>query len=97
VIEQRRSEDKGAMCWLAARLSQMWDFIDKRDIDKHIVAAIIILYGTAKLTAWGIRFAERWLEAGHAIPGSEVALVVGAVLAPYMMVASVVAGFYFRR
>jgi hypothetical protein len=91
VIERRR---------FAARLSEAWDFIDKRDIDKHAVAAIIIIYGTLKLTSWGIAFAERWMDAvkaGHAIPGSEVALVVGAVLAPYMMVAGVVVGFYFKR
>jgi hypothetical protein len=63
VIERRQ---------FAARLSEAWDFIDKRDIDKHAVAAIIIIYGTLKLTSWGIAFAERWMgcgESGARYPG----------------------------
>lgn len=90
MIEQRRADDKGVLCWMAARLSQAWDWIDNRDIDKHAVS-LAILYGTAVVTRWAMRFAEEGDR-----PGLEVAAIIGAVLAPYMALQAAAIAWYFR-
>lgn len=93
-IEARRAEDQHGWrlitCWLARRLSEAWDWIDKRDIDKHAVS-LAILYGTAKVTTWGMRFAEHGDR-----PGLEVAAIIGAVFAPYMALQAAAIAWYFR-
>lgn len=100
-----RPGDKGFWCAVARRFSDVWDFIDDRDIDKHATALSIItffLWGTVKLTQWGMHYADAWMEAAkvHAIPGTEVALVLGAVLGPWSLlvgaVLSFVVSFYFK-
>lgn len=94
-----RNEDRG---WLA----RWWNFIDDRDIDKHVVAVgitIFFLIGTIKTMVWAAEAAKAWLQAvqtGHAVAGSDMALVIGAVLAPWSLIAGivlpVVIGQYFR-
>lgn len=106
-----RASDKGFWCVVALRLSQFWDFIDKRDIDKHATAvAIITAYvtGTFYIMLWAMRFVERWLSAAElvdgaeqkAIAGSEVAMVLTAMLGPWSLLGSVVISavisFYFK-
>lgn len=88
--EQRRATDRGWLCWLALRLSEAWDWIDKRDIDKHAVS-IVILLGTWEITRWAMRFAEHGNR-----PGLEVAVIIGAVGAPYMALQAAAIAFYFR-
>lgn len=88
---QRRRTDKGTLCWLAMRASELWDWIDKRNIDKHVVAAAI-LFGTIKVTEWAMQFAKDL----HDRPGIEVAAVIAAVLAPYMALQAAAIAFYFR-
>lgn len=90
MIEQRRSEDRGWLCWFAGRASQAWDWIDKRDIDKHAVS-LAVLYGTIKVTAWSMHFAEHGDR-----PGIEVAAIIGAVAAPYMALQAAAISFYFK-
>lgn len=90
MIERRRAEDKGALCWLAQRASQAWDWIDARDIDKHAVS-LAILWGTVKVTSWAMRFAEHGDR-----PGLEVAAIIGAVSAPYMALQAAALAFYFK-
>jgi len=87
---RRRAGDEGLLCRIALRAGQFWDFIDKRDIDKHLVS-LGIFYGTIKLTTWGITFAERLIDK----PGLEVAAIIGAVLAPYMALQAAAIKFYF--
>lgn len=89
-IEQRRSDDQGWLCWLASRLSQAWDWIDKRDIDKHAVS-LAILSGTIFITHWAMGYAERGDR-----PGLEVAAIIAAVLAPYSALQAAAIAFYFR-
>lgn len=101
-----RASDKGFWCAVARRFSDVWDFIDDRDIDKHATALSVItffLWGTVKLTQWGMGYADTWMETakgGHTIAGSEVALVLGAVLGPWSLlvgaVLSLVVNFYFK-
>ncbi len=109
-LENRRAEDqKGfryAMCWCAQRLSEFWDFVDKRDIDKHVTAQVIIwafLIGTYDMTRWGYTFANNWLQAvkdGKVISGTEVAAVLAAIGGPWSLlvgaVLSIVVNFYFK-
>jgi|SRR3990167_845403 len=73
--------------------SQLWDFIDARDIDKHVVS-LVILWGTWKLTAWGMEFASLVFTTEKS--GLEIAAVVAAVTAPYMALQAAAIHFYFR-
>lgn len=91
MIEQRRSSDVGWLCVLAARCSQAWDWIDKRQIDKHAVS-LAILYGTIRVTAWAMDFAVTHGEKS----GVEAAAIIAAVSAPYMALQAAAIGFYFR-
>lgn len=90
MIEQRRSEDTGWLCWLAMRCSQAWDWIDKRDIDKHVVS-LAILSGTVFITQWAMHYAEHGDR-----PGIEVAAIIASVSAPYMALQAAAIAFYFR-
>lgn len=88
---RRRRGDDGILCLIALRASQFWDFIDKRDIDKHAVS-LAILFGTVKVTTWGMHFAEQFSWR----PGVELAAIIAAVLAPYMALQAAALGFYFK-
>lgn len=72
----RRRTDKGWLCWLAVRLSELWDFVDRRDIDKHFIS-IVVMYGTVKITTWAMAYAEKF-------QGANTPLILAAVTAPYM-------------
>ena len=37
--------------------TQLWDWIDKRNIDKHILS-VGVFWGTVKLTDWAMLFAS---------------------------------------
>jgi hypothetical protein len=87
-ILTRRSDD-GWLCWIAARLSQAWDWIDKRDIDKHVVS-LAILYGSTLILDWAMKFAEHGNR-----PGLEIAAIIAAVTAPYMALQTAAIKFYF--
>jgi hypothetical protein len=87
-------------------LSEFWDFVDRRDIDKHVTAQVILwafLLGTYQMTRWGFEFANDWLEAsksGQAISGTEVAAVLAAIGGPWSLLVgaalSIVVKFYFK-
>lgn len=81
---RQRSEDQG---WL----TRCWDWIDKRDIDKHAVS-LAILYGTVDV----IRWAQGYASAETDKSGLEVAAVIGAVVAPYMALQAAAIAWYFR-
>ena len=71
-------------------LRRFWNFIDERDIDKHVISLLIML-GTFKVTFWAMDFAETV----HNQPGLEVAAIIGAVLGPYMALQAAAIKFYF--
>ena len=89
--EHRRQTDGGWLCWLALRLSEMWDFIDKRDIDKHAVS-LCVLWGTVKVTEWAFIFAEHHMDKS----GVELAAVIVAVTGPYAALQAAAIAFYFK-
>ena len=87
----RRRTDGGPLCWIALRLTELWDWIDKRDLDKHALS-VGIFYGTIRVTSWAFTFAEAHMDKS----GSELALVIAAVTAPYMALQAAALAFYFR-
>lgn len=70
-------------------LGTLWDFIDKRDIDKHLVS-IVILYGTVRLTRWAMAYASL-----HCSEGANAAMIIAAVAAPYMALQAAALKWYF--
>lgn len=72
-------------------LQRFWEWVDKRDVDKHVIS-IAILLGTIKITAWAMTFAETHTEK----TGIEAAAIIAAVLAPYMALQSAAVAFYFK-
>lgn len=87
---RRRATDKGLLCLVALRFSQLWDFIDARDIDKHLVAAVL-MWQTYHVTWWAFAFAEKVATR----PGLEVAAVIAAVLGPWSLLVGAAVKFYF--
>ncbi len=71
--------------------SLSWDFIDKRQLDKHAVS-LAILYGTIKVTSWAMEYA--WTHGEKT--GLEAAAIIAAVLAPYMTLQGAAISFYFK-
>lgn len=102
----RRATDAGLVARTVFVGSKFWDFVDERDIDKHLTAIIIcvfFLWAAVDITRWGYAFATNWLEAakaGKAISGMEVAAVIAAILGPWGIIASAVIpttiNFYFK-
>ena len=84
------STDTTLLCQIALRAQQFWDWIDKRDIDKH-VASVAILIGTGLVTTWAMGYAETAER-----PGLEVAAIIAAVLAPYMALQAGALAWYFK-
>lgn len=82
------------LCWVAQRFSDLWDFVDKRDIDKHALAWLTALCGW-DLTWEMIDFANAALAAKVQL--AEVAAVIAAIGAPYALFAGAVVKWYFER
>ncbi len=82
---QRRRTD-GWFGWL----TRVWDWVDSRDIDKHIVS-VVIMWGTYRLTAWSMEFAALTVSK----PGYDVAATIAAVTGPYMALQAAAIKFYF--
>jgi hypothetical protein len=86
-----RPGDHGFWCIVARRASDTWDFIDKRDIDKHtLVWAVYALAGYS--VYWSMEFV--WAHPDK--PGLEVGAIVTAVNLPLSWVLAKVTDFYFR-
>lgn len=92
MIELKRAADKGWTCVLAERASQLWEWVDKRQIDRHLVS-LAILYGTIKVLEWAMGFAAE--NDGGKMSGIEMAAVIGSVTAPYMALQAAAIKFYF--
>lgn len=73
-------------------LTQLWDFIDARDIDKHVVS-LVILWGTWSITRWAMGFAAAM--AAMKVSGLEIAAIIGAVIGPYSMLQGYALKVYF--
>lgn len=72
-------------------LTRLWDWVDARDIDKHLIS-VCIIYGTIQITEWAMRFAN-----SHPDPtnGLGTAAIIAAVTTPYMALQAAALKFYF--
>lgn len=61
--------------------------MDRRQIDAYVLS-FFIFYGTIKITEWAMAYAS-----GHA--GSDTALIIAAVNAPYMAMQGAAIKFLF--
>jgi hypothetical protein len=87
---RRRATDGGWLCWVAARASQAWDWVDRRQIDAHVVS-IVVLLGSIRITSWAMQFAEEGNR-----PGIEVAAIIGAVMIPWSALQAAAIKFTFE-
>jgi len=69
---------------------RIWNWIDDRDIDKHVVS-VMIMYGTVKITSWAMGYANAHPD-GNSVG---IAAIIGAVSAPYMALQAAAIKFYF--
>ncbi len=83
-LRQRKSDR-----W-AASFVAFWDFIDKRDIDKHVVS-VVIMWGTWRLTTWAMAYAS----SAH-VDAVGSAAIIAAVTAPYAALQAAAIAFYFK-
>lgn len=91
----KRSGDKvgfaAITCWTAARLSEFWDFVDKRQIDVHLMSwAVFALAGYT--VYWSMEFV--WTHPEK--PGLEVGAIVAAINLPITPVLAKVVDWYFK-
>lgn len=86
----RRADDRGWWCWVAARAGDTWDFIDKRDIDKHIMSWATF-WMTYYIVDWTLEFV--FLHPDKS--GLEVAAIVGAIMVPWSTMQGAVIKWYF--
>jgi hypothetical protein len=74
-----------------ALLTMVWDFIDTRQIDAHVVAGIV-LWCTVRISEWAMAFVNLHPDK----PGLEVAAILGAVLLPWTTLQGAVIKFHFN-
>lgn len=83
---RRRATDR----WFEP-LTILWDWIDKRDIDKHIVAGLV-LWMTFKITDWAMHLAMNHPEK----TGLEIAAIIGAIMVPWSALQAAAIKFFFE-
>ena len=83
------ADETTVLCRIARVAGLFWDFVDKRDIDKHAMAWVIVA-GTVKLTYWSVAFA-----AASSRPGTDVAAIIAALWVPWSGVQAIVVHWYF--
>jgi hypothetical protein len=76
--------------WLFEVAGALWDFVDKRDIDKHIVAWWSF-YVTYTLVYWSLEYVFKHPDK----PGLEMAAIIGAILLPWTPVQGAIVKWYF--
>lgn len=72
-------------------LKRFWDWVDERDIDKHVLS-IAVMVSTFKITAWAITYAMTCTK-----PGAEVAMIIAAVLVPWTPLQAAALKWQFER
>ena len=90
MTENRRAEDKGWLCWIALRAGQFWDFIDKRDIEKHAMAWAVMGI-SAYMVLWIFEFI--WENPKS---GIDIGAIVAAIMVPWAPVQAAVIKWYFE-
>lgn len=88
---KKRASDRGAWCWIAQRLSDIWNFIDARDIDKHAMA-----WAVFAVTCYQIFWVMEFVWDHPEKPGLEVGAIVAALMLPWTPVQAAVISWYFN-
>lgn len=91
VLNLRRGSDQGFWCSLVLRMTQLWDFIDKRQIDVHVMSWSVFGLGVY-VVFWTMEYA--WAHPEK--PGLELAAICAAILAPVTPMVAKVIDWYFR-
>lgn len=82
-------DSRAILCWLAQRASEAWDFIDKRDIDKHVITWTVLVM-TWEVAKWAMAYADESSD-------NNIALNIAAVTAPVAGLATFVMKWQFER
>jgi hypothetical protein len=88
----RRPGDHGFWCVVARRATDVWDFLENRDIFEHLLT-VWTLYMVERYTVWCMHFAEAHPD----MDGLKMAAILGAVGLALMAFATPVAKFWFNR
>lgn len=91
MTELRRSTDKGLLCALALRAGQFWDFIDKRAIDKHLMA-----WGMFFITWYLLDWTLDYIYQHPQKSGLEIGAIVAAYMVPWTPLQAAVIKWYFE-
>lgn len=75
-------------CWIAARASGAWDFVDKRQVIRRL-AFIWMLYLTGLLVKWTMDYAWQSNQ-----DGLHIAAVIAAVWTPWTALQGAIFKFY---
>ena len=86
-----RARDKSWLYRLASGAAGFWDFIDKRQIDVHLMA-----WGVLCLAGYAVFWAMEFVWAHPDKPGIEVGLIVAAITAPLTLILPKVVDLYFK-
>lgn len=89
MVKLRRAEDRGVLGCLAKRFSQCWDWVDRRQIDAHVVS-FVVLWISIKITFWAMSYAQEGNR-----PGLEVAAIIAAIVGPWAALQGAVIKFVF--
>lgn len=79
------------MCWIALRFAQFWDFVDKRDIDKHLMA-----WATFGMTFYMLDWTLDFIYSHPDKPGLDVGAIVAAYMVPWTPMQAAVIKWYFE-
>lgn len=85
------SDDLSFWCTVAQRFREVWDWVDKRDIDKH-AASWFVFFATWDITHWALSFVSNHPEKS----GLEAAAVIGAVMVPWSTLQGAALKWYFE-
>lgn len=78
------------LCRLALIAGRFWDFIDRRAIDKHVMAWAVFAI-TVHLMIWSAHFAVTSTRSG-----TDIAAILAALWAPWNLVQAGVVAWYFK-
>jgi hypothetical protein len=90
-VSLRRSGDQGFWCRAAKRASDFWEFIDKRQIDVHLMA-----WSAFSMTGYVVYWSMEFVWAHPDKPGLEVGAIVGALMLPITPVMAKIVDLYFK-
>ena len=87
----RRADDNGFLCTVALRTRELWDWVDRRQIDAYAIS-LAILWGTVKITDWAMLFVDKHPE----IDGLKAAAIISAIMLPWSALQAAAIKFLFE-